>query len=373
VHDASRAVGVVGALLDKERRADYVDRVRDEYRDVREKRAGRREKSQLLSLAEARTRRLKLDPSDAPPAPHRPGVQVLDSVPVADVRPFIDWTPFFQAWELHGKYPAILNDELVGTEARKLLAEGEAMLDRIEREGLLRLQAVVGLFPAASIGDDIQVYADDGREEPRAVVHGLRQQFAKGDRENLALSDFVYAADSGVRDWIGAFAVTAGHGAEELAAEFEAQHDDYNAILVKSLADRLAEALAEHMHRLVRTDLWGYAKTESLDNDALIAESYQGIRPAPGYPACPDHTEKRTLFELLDAEKNIGVSLTESYAMTPGASVSGWYLAHPAAQYFGMGRLGRDQVEDYAARKGWSVGDVEQWLSPNLGYDPDET
>jgi len=372
VLDASRAVGVVGALLDHDRREDFVDRIRDEYRDVREKRAGRREKSELLSLAEARGRALKLNPKMPAPAPAHPGVRVFASVPVAEIRPYIDWTPFFQAWELHGKYPSILDDELVGVEARKLLADAQAMLDRIEKEELLRPQAVVGIFPAASVGDDIEVYSDDSRKQVSAVVHGLRQQFAKGERENLCLSDFVFPKGSGTPDWIGAFAVTAGHGAEELAAALEAKHDDYSAILVKSLADRLAEALAERMHEVVRKEIWGYAAKESLDNESLIAEAYQGVRPAPGYPACPDHTEKRTLFDLLDVEGTIGVDLTESFAMTPGASVSGWYFASPEARYFGVGRIGRDQVQDYAARKGWTVTEAEQWLSPNLGYDPDE-
>jgi len=373
VLDASRAVGVVGTLLDKERKDDFVDHLRDEYRDVRERREGRREKSELLTIADARSRAWQLDPASASPAPAQPGVHVFDSIPVKDLRPYIDWTPFFQAWELHGKYPTILDDDLVGDEARKLLADAEAMLDRIEAEGLLRPQAVVGLFPAASVGDDVRVYADESRKKVRAVVHGLRQQFDKGDRENLCLSDFVYPEDLGVPDWMGAFAVTAGHGAEALASSLEAENDDYSAILVKSLADRLAEALAERGHEMVRRELWGYAAGEALDSATLIAESYQGIRPAPGYPACPDHTEKKTLFELLDVPESIGVRLTESCAMTPAASVSGWYLAHPDAKYFGVGRIGRDQVEDYAARKGWATGEAERWLSPNLGYDPDET
>jgi 5-methyltetrahydrofolate--homocysteine methyltransferase len=372
VLDASRAVGVVGALLDRERRDDFVDHLRDEYRDVREKRAGRREKSELLSIADARSRALKLAADSPAPAPAHLGIRVFDSIPVAELRPYIDWTPFFQAWELHGKHPTILDDELVGTEARKLLADAEAMLDRIQEEGLLRPKGVLGIFPAASVGDDVEVYADNSRQQVRAVIHGLRQQFSKGERENLCLSDFVHARGSGVPDWIGAFAVTAGHGAEELAASLESKHDDYGAILVKSLADRLAEALAERMHEVVRKEIWGYAARESLDNESLIAESYQGIRPAPGYPACPDHTEKRTLFELLDVENAVGVQLTESCAMTPAASVSGWYFASPEAKYFGVGRLGRDQVEDYAARKGWTVDEAERWLSPNLGYDPDE-
>jgi len=372
VLDASRAVGVVGTLLDEDRREDYLDRLREEYRDVREKRAGRREKSELLPLAEARARALRLGTDEIPPAPARPGVHVFERIPVAELRPYIDWTPFFQAWELHGRYPTILEDEVVGPEARRLLADAEAMLDSIGSDVLVQPKAVVGIFPAASRGDDIVVYTDESRSQIRAVVHGLRQQFAKGERENLCLSDFVHPEGSGIPDWIGAFAVTAGPGAETMAAGLETRHDDYNAILVKSLADRLAEALAELMHARVRKDLWGYVPSEHLDNEALIAEAYQGIRPAPGYPACPDHTEKRTLFDLLGVERAIGIELTESCAMTPAASVSGWYLASPRAKYFGVGRLGLDQVEDYADRKGWTVAEAERWLAPNLGYDPDE-
>jgi 5-methyltetrahydrofolate--homocysteine methyltransferase len=372
VPDASRAVGVVGTLLDPARRDAFVSDVRAQYRGVREERAGRREKSELLPLEEARRRAPAIDWDAEPPvAPLRPGIHVVE-VAATDLRSFIDWTPFFQAWELPGKYPQILKDDVVGGEAKRLLADAQTMLDRVERERLLRPVAVVGLFPAASVGDDVEIFTDEARHGVRAVVHGLRQQFAKGDRENLCLSDFVAPAESGRADWLGAFAVTAGHGVDELVRFYESEHDDYRAILVKALADRLAEALAERMHQVVRKDLWGYASDESLDNDALIAEAYRGIRPAPGYPACPDHTEKRTLFELLGAHARIGVELTESCAMWPSASVSGWYFAHPRARYFGVGRIGRDQVVDYARRKGWSVAEAERWLAPSLGYDPDE-
>jgi 5-methyltetrahydrofolate--homocysteine methyltransferase len=373
VLDASRAVGVLGTLLDRKRRDPFVAALRVEYEEVRRRRADQREKSQLLSLGEARARAHSVDWSAYhPPAPASPGVHHIDSVSVAELRPYIDWTPFFQAWELHGKYPAILDDATVGEQARSLYADALAMLDRIESEELLATAAVVGLFPANADGDDVRVFADDSRTEVRAVVHGLRQQFDKGDRSNLCLSDFIAPSESGRADWIGAFTVTAGIGVEEFAASLEAEHDDYSAILVKALADRLAEAFAERMHQIVRTDLWGHAPEETLDNSALIAERFVGIRPAPGYPACPDHTEKRTLFDLLDVERRVGVSLTESYAMTPVASVSGWYLSHPDAQYFGVGRLGRDQVRDYAERKGWSVQEAERWLSPNLGYTPED-
>ena len=373
VLDASRAVGILGTLLDRKRRDPFVAALRVEYEEVRRRRADRREKSQLLSLDEARARAHSADwTAYDPPAPASPGVHHIDSVSVAELRAYIDWTPFFQAWELAGKYPAILEDATVGEQAKSLFADARAMLDRIESEALLATAAVVGLFPANADGDDVRVFADDTRTEVRAVFHGLRQQFAKGDRSNLCLSDFIAPSESGRADWIGAFTVTAGIGVDEFAASLEAEHDDYGAIMVKALADRLAEAFAERMHQIVRTDLWGHAPEEALDTSALIAESFVGIRPAPGYPACPDHTEKRALFDLLDVESRIGVALTESCAMTPAASVSGWYLSHPEARYFGVGRLGRDQVHDYAARKGWSVQEAEGWLSPNLGYTPED-
>jgi 5-methyltetrahydrofolate--homocysteine methyltransferase len=288
---------------------------------------------------------------------------------VGELRATIDWTPFFQAWELKGAWPAILEDPGVGKQARTLLADAEAILDRIEREDALRPRGVVGLFPANAVGDDVELYGDDSRRRVLAVARGLRQQFAKEGRENLCLSDFVAPKESGVADWMGAFAVTAG-SPDALVRSFEAAHDDYSALLTKALADRLAESLAEHVHRRVRKEWWAYAPGEDLANADLVAEAYRGIRPAPGYPACPDHTEKRTLFALLDVEKNAGITLTESCAMQPASSVSGWYLFHPAARYFGVGRLGRDQIEDYARRKGTSVEEIERWLAPNLGYDP---
>ena len=374
VLDASRAVGVVSSLLDEERRDAFVTSVRADYEDVRQRRGERREKSELLPVAEARARGIHVDWKAEPPvAPASPGIHVLgaaEGFSVRELRDYIDWTPFFQAWELAGKYPAILTDEVVGPAASKLHADAVAMLDRIESGRLLVPRGLVGLFPAASVGDDIQVFTDESRTGVRAVLHGLRQQFAKGSSENAALADFLAPASSGLADWIGAFAVTVA-GGEELAHQLESQQDDYGAILVKALSDRLAEASAERAHEIVRKSLWGYAPDEALDNEALIQESYRGIRPAPGYPACPDHTEKRTLFELLDAKRRIGVRLTESCAMQPASSVSGWYFAHPRARYFGIGRVGRDQVEDYARRKGWTVAEAEQWLAPNLGYDPE--
>ena len=372
VLDASRAVGVMGTLLDDERRPGFLADLATEYEEVRRRQAARRGKSELLPIEEARSRAYRPDWSSyEPPAPAQPGVHRIDSIGVRELRDFIDWTPFFQAWELHGKYPALLEDSVVGEQATSLFADAQEMLDRIEAEDLLGTAAVVGLFPAASDGDDVTIYASEERSSTRAVVHGLRQQFGKGDRGNRCLSDYVAPTHSGRADWLGAFTVTAGIGAAELAAAYEAAHDDYHAIMVKALADRLAEAFAERLHQLVRTELWGYAPAETLDNDALIAEEFVGIRPAPGYPACPDHTEKRTLFELLDVEESIGVALTESCAMTPAASVSGWYLSHPDARYFGVGRIGRDQVADYARRKGWTLEEAERWLAPNLGYDPD--
>jgi 5-methyltetrahydrofolate--homocysteine methyltransferase len=306
----------------------------------------------------------------APPAPCAPGVHVLDDYPLAELVERIDWTPFFQTWELAGHYPAILDDPTVGPAARHLFDDARALLDRIVGERRLTARGVFGLFPAASVGDDIAVYRGPDRRERLAVIHTLRQQMVKPPgRRNLALADYVAPLESGVLDHVGAFAVTAGHGLETLVAEFESRHDDYNAILAKALADRLAEAFAERLHERVRKEFWGYARTEALDNADLIREAYQGIRPAPGYPACPDHTEKRALFDLLDVERQAGITLTESFAMTPTAAVSGYYFWHPEARYFGVGRIGRDQVEDYAKRKGLEVEEVERWLAPNLGYD----
>jgi 5-methyltetrahydrofolate--homocysteine methyltransferase len=370
VLDASRAVGVVGTLLDASKRDAFLENLANEYEQARVRQATRRERTDLLPLAEARARAHTPDwGAYDPPRPKAPGIHRIADVGVAELRRYIDWTPFFQAWELTGKYPDILTDPKVGEQASALFEDARVMLDRIEAEGLFTPAGIVGLFPAGARGDDVVVFMDESRSEERATVYGLRQQFAKGDRSNLALSDYVAPEASGLADWIGGFAVTAGR-TDDLVASLEAAHDDYGAILVKSLADRLAEAFAERAHEVVRKELWGYARGESLDNDALIGERYTGIRPAPGYPACPDHTEKFTLFDLLDVERAIGIRLTESCAMTPPASVSGWYFAHPDSRYFGVGRVGRDQVEDYAARKGWSIAEAERWLAPNLGYEP---
>ncbi len=371
VLDASRAVGVASSLLSDGQRGGFAAGIRTEYQKIREERAGRGPSERLVPLADARANRLAIDwAAAAPPAPCAPGIQVLEDYPLAELVERIDWTPFFQTWELAGHYPAILEDPVVGSAARNLFEDARGLLDRIVRQRLLKARGVFGLFPAAAVGDDIELYRDRDRTRPLATIHTLRQQMAKPPgRPNLALADYVAPRDSGVTDHVGAFAVTTGVGLDALVAEFASRHDDYNAILAKALADRLAEAFAERLHERVRQEFWGYARTESLDNTELIKEKYQGIRPAPGYPACPDHTEKRTLFELLDAERNTGIALTESFAMTPTAAVSGWYFWHPEARYFGVGKIGRDQVEDYARRKGMTVADAERWLSPNLGYE----
>jgi 5-methyltetrahydrofolate--homocysteine methyltransferase len=371
VVDASRAVGVAGNLRSDSLRPDFVAGIKAEYQDMRTQRGNRKPEERRQPLAGARRNRLTIDWNATPvPRPCFTGVRVLNDYPLEELVPLIDWTPFFQTWELAGHYPAILEDPVLGTAARNLFQDANQLLQRIVSERLLRARGVLGLYPANSVGDDIVLYADDDRTRTAAVVHTLRQQMLKPPgRPNLALADFVAPGESGVGDYVGAFAVTAGHGADALVAQFEANHDDYSAILTKALADRLAEAFAELLHRRVRQEFWGYSRDESLGNEELIKEHYQGIRPAPGYPACPDHTEKRTLFDLLEVEKNTGIELTESYAMLPAASVSGYYFWRPEAQYFGVGKIERDQVEDYAERKGLDRGTMERWLSPNLNYD----
>ena len=371
VLDASRAVGVAGSLLSDTLRDGYVAGIKGEYAELRRLRGDRRADERRATLEEARRNRLAPDWSAVtPPRPTFSGVRAFDCYPLAELVERIDWTPFFQTWELRGHYPAILTDPTVGGAASALYADARTMLDRIVARGELTARGVVGFFPANSVGDDIEVYTDDGRHTARAVIHTLRQQMLKPPgRPNLALADFTAPRESDRPDWIGAFAVTAGHGVAALAAEYEAAQDDYNSILVKALADRLAEAFAERLHERVRTEFWGYTADERLDNDALIHEKYQGVRPAPGYPACPDHTEKGTLFALLDAEARAGITLTESFAMLPAASVSGYYFWHPESQYFGVGKLDRDQLEDYARRKGMDLATAERWLAPNLNYE----
>ena len=365
VKDASRAVGVAASLMSQDLREEFVAKTNADYADVRARHANRGDAKRLVSIDAARRQAFK--PGDhVPEAPKQPGLTVFEDWPLAELVPYIDWTPFFSTWELAGRYPAILNDAVVGVEARKLFDDARALLDTIMRERWLRAKAVVGIWPAHRVGDDVVIQAGG-----KTTLHFLRQQVDKPvERPDFCLADFIHDAN-GPQDWIGAFAVTAGLGIEEHVARFEAQHDDYNAILLKALADRLAEALAEALHRKVRRELWGYADDEALDNEALIAEQYRGIRPAPGYPACPDHSEKDTLFRLLDAEANAGVTLTESYAMYPAAAVSGYYFAHPQSQYFVVGRLSKEQVEDYARRKGWTLDQAERWLAPNLDYDPE--
>ncbi len=372
VHDASRAVGVAAALLDPVRREAFVDRTRTEYDEVRRQHGERETRTQRLTLEQARANRLRIDwTGTTPPRPSFLGVQALEDYPLPELVERIDWSPFFSTWELAGRYPAILDDQRVGDAARSLFADAQALLERIVEERLLRASGVVGFWPAGSTpDDDIELYEDEARSAVLCRIHTLRQQMAKPDaRANVALSDYTAPAPAGIPDYIGAFAVTAGIGLEESRQRYVAAGDDYTAILMTSLADRLAEAFAERLHERVRRELWGYAPDEALPNNALIAEAYQGIRPAPGYPACPDHTEKATIFELLRAEERVGITLTESMAMLPASSVSGLYFWHPQARYFGLGRIGRDQLLDYAGRKGWAIDEAERWLAPNLAED----
>ncbi|MCS6787390.1 MAG: methionine synthase, partial [Thiobacillaceae bacterium] len=372
VKDASRAVGVCANLLSPQQREAYVAKIKADYAATRERHLAQKSESKRVSLEAARANGLRTDwHTYIPPVPRRLGIQVFAPWDLQELTRYIDWTPFFQAWELHGRYPRILDDAVVGEEARKLFGDAQAMLARMIAERWVEARAVVGLFPANTVAvDDIEIYADESRTRVLMTWHNLRQQLYKpSDQPNLCLADFIAPKDSGVRDYIGAFVVTAGIGEEERARAFEAAHDDYSAILFKALCDRLAEALAERLHEKVRKELWGYAPDEAYSNEELIAERYRGIRPAPGYPACPDHTEKGALFALLDATGTIGVRLTESYAMWPAASVSGFYFSHPQARYFAVGRIGRDQLQDYARRKGWDIATAERWLAPNLGYE----
>ncbi len=369
VLDASRAVGVVSGLLSDER-PNLEAVTRDEYIRVREQFARGQEAKNRTPITRARANAHPVNWTEQPTVkPSFIGVQAIEG-DLADLARHIDWTPFFASWELIGRFPAILEDDIVGEAATDLYRDAQAMLKRIVEEQWFTAKGVVGFWPAQAVGDDIAVFSDESRTTELARFHTLRQQMDKtGGKANLALSDFVAPADK-AQDWIGAFAVTAGHGETEIAAKYKAAGDDYNAILSAALADRLAEAFAESLHRQVRTGLWGYAPDEPFDIDALIGEKYQGIRPAPGYPAQPDHTEKATLFKLLDAENHTGMALTESYAMSPPASVSGLYFAHPQAHYFGVGKIDRDQVADYAQRKGWDLATAERWLAPILAYDP---
>ena len=369
VLDASSAVGVVGSLLSDDLRDDLASSTRQEYEKIRSEHEADRGPA-IIPIGKARANRLRIDweASELAP-PSFLGIREFQQYPLEEIRTQIDWTPFFTAWEMKGAYPKILDDPRSGEEAGKLFDDAQDLLDSIIEEGSLKANGVVGLFRANSAGDDIELYRDEDRNEALCVFHTLRQQRQKSPGQfNAALADFIAPKDSGIEDFIGAFAVTTGLGADELVARFKQDHDDYNAILVKALADRLAEAFAEQLHERVRKELWGYSPDEDFDNDSLIREAYQGIRPAPGYPACPDHTEKATIWSLLEVEDRAGIQLTESSAMLPAASVSGLYFAHPKSRYFGVGRIGKDQVEDYAHRKGFGIGEAEKWLSPSLGY-----
>jgi 5-methyltetrahydrofolate--homocysteine methyltransferase len=370
VLDASRSVTVCSSLMNRDGRDAYIKNIKEEYAKSREAHLNKKSDKRFVTIDQARQARFQISlDGDVAPKPTFTGTKVFESYPLEELVPYIDWTPFFHTWELRGSYPKIFADKFVGDEAKKLYDDAQVLLKKIVKEKLLHANGVIGFWPANSVGDDIELYTDESRTTLLTRIHTLRQQAekVKGD-PYYALSDFIAPKESGVPDYFGGFAVTTGIGCDELVAEFEADNDDYNSIMAKALADRLAEAFAEKMHELVRKEYWGYSKGEQLNADELIKEEYQGIRPAPGYPACPDHTEKTTLFELLKAEDNAKMHLTESLAMTPAASVSGFYFAHPQARYFGLGKISKDQVEDYAVRKQMSLEDVERWLGPNINY-----
>lgn len=367
VNNASRAVGVCTSLLSDELRPAFVEKLDVDYERVRDQHSRKQPRTKPVSLERARANKVAIDwATYTPPVPAKPGTHVFDDFDVSILRNYIDWTPFFMTWSLMGKYPAILDHEEVGEEARRLFQDANEWLDRIEREGLMKARGMCALFPANSTGDDIEVYTDESRSQVAHVLYNLRQQTEKPKGYNYCLSDYIAPKDSGKPDWIGAFAVTGGIGERELADKFKALGDDYNAIMVQAVADRLAEAFAEYLHEQVRKEIWGYSPDEALSNDELIREKYQGIRPAPGYPACPEHTEKGTLWEMLNVEEAIGMSLTTSYAMWPGASVSGWYFSHPDSRYFAVAQIQEDQRDSYAERKGWDLVEAEKWLGPNL-------
>jgi len=374
VLDASRAVGVVSKLMSETERTHYVGEVRSEYVKVREAHLRNEASKRRITLGDARANKFAIDwEGYTPPKPSFLGVRPFSNYDLGELVGYIDWTPFFQTWELNGRYPAILKDNKVGAEAQKLFNDAQEMLRAIVSEKWLTASAVVGLWPANSMGDDIVLFTDESRTSKLTTLHTLRQQIARDPsrkRAHTALSDFIAPKETGLADYIGGFAVTAGLGEEEAIKSRIAPTDDYRRIILKALADRLAEAFAERMHERVRKELWGYAPAETFTNEDLIAEKYRGIRPAPGYPAQPDHTEKATLWELMNVQQNTGIALTESFAMWPGASVSGLYLSHPDSHYFGVGKIERDQVADYAARKGWTLQEAERWLAPVLNYDP---
>ena len=365
VPNASRAVGVCQRLLNKASRDIYAQELAKEYDTVREQHARKKPRSKPVTLAQARENAFKPDFTTLPVKPASLGVTPV-TADLATLRNYIDWTPFFLTWSLAGKYPRILEDEVVGEQAQSLFNDANAMLDKVIEENSLQAKGVIGLFPANRVNDDVEIYTDESRSEVQGVAHHLRQQTLKDKFANYCLADFVAEKSSGINDYVGAFAVTGGIGEDELADSYIQAGDDYNGIMVKAVADRLAEAFAEYLHEQVRKHYWGYAADESLSNEELIREKYQGIRPAPGYAACPEHTEKQLIWDLLSAEQHTGMKLTESYAMWPGASVSGWYFAHPDAKYFAVAKIQADQLEDYATRKGWTLEEAEKWLGPNL-------
>ncbi|MGO2374536.1 MAG: methionine synthase [Pseudoalteromonas prydzensis] len=370
VNNASRAVGVVSNLLSKEHKTEFLAKTSAEYVKVREQQARKKPRSKPVTIQRARDNAAKLDWDNyTPPVPKKLGVTEFKNVSIKTLRKYIDWTPYFMTWSIAGKYPRIMTDEVVGEQAQSLFKDANDMLDDLEKSGSLQPLGVIGLFPANRVGDDIEIYTDETRAELLTTSCHLRQQTEKTDFANYCLADYI--APKGTPDYFGAFAVTGGLEEDDLADAFDAQQDDYNKIMVKAVADRLAEAFAEYLHEQVRKEYWGYAPDENLANEDLIRENYQGIRPAPGYPACPEHTEKKKIWQLLDTEKRIGMQLTSSYAMWPGAAVSGWYFSHPEAKYYAVAAIQKDQVEDYAKRTNMTLAEAERWLSPNLGYEPE--
>ncbi|HEX5254090.1 MAG TPA: vitamin B12 dependent-methionine synthase activation domain-containing protein, partial [Mycobacterium sp.] len=374
VKDASRSVPVAAALLDDRQRPALLEATEKDYASLRERHAQKNERP-MVTLEKARANRTPIEwDGYTPPVPAQGlGVREFGDYDLAELREYIDWQPFFNAWEMKGRFPDILNNPASGEAARKLYDDAQEMLDTLIKEKWLTANGVIGFFPANAVGDDVEVYTDDTRTEVLTTLHNLRQQGEHRDGiPNRSLGDYIAPKDTGLADYVGAFAVTAGLGSQEKIAEFKAALDDYSAILLESIADRLAEAFAERMHQRVRKEFWGFQPDEHLDNEALIGEKYAGIRPAPGYPACPEHTEKATLWKLMDVQERTGIELTESMAMWPGAAVSGWYFSHPQSQYFVVGRMAQDQVADYAKRKGWTLQEAERWLAPNLGYNPED-
>ncbi|MGE0189769.1 MAG: vitamin B12 dependent-methionine synthase activation domain-containing protein, partial [Steroidobacteraceae bacterium] len=374
VKDASRSVGVCRNLITPSAREEFHSKIKQEHARRREQHQGRKVKAPQFTLAQARENRFKSEWANyVPPVPRHLGIKVFEDYPLQDLVNYIDWMPFFNAWEFAGKFPAILTDPIVGEQCSSLYKDAQAMLSKILREHWLKARGVMGLFPANSIGDDdVEIYSDDSRTEVLTTLRFLRQQREKPEgHAHNCLADYVAPKSSGVRDYIGSFAVSTGFGIEEHVRRFEAEHDDYSSIILKAIADRFAEAFAERLHEKVRRESWGYAPEERKSNEDLIREDYRGVRPAPGYPACPDHTEKATLWSLLDVEKNTGIMITESFAMYPTAAVSGWYFSHPDSKYFALGQIDLDQVQDYAKRKGMRLQDALRWLQPNLSFDAD--